>query len=82
MNTSDTRWLLRFSTRSEREEAERLIERAKFYRNLSMRMAVEIARYKSEIDNNLQTGESRLLGGAISIHAPYRKTDDIVDPWK
>ena len=61
-------------------------------------MAVEIARYKSEIesteqqakptiinheiDNNLQTGESRLLGGAISMHAPYRKTDDIVDPWK
>ena len=24
-----------------------------------------------EIDNTLQTGDSRLLGGAMSIHAPY-----------
>lgn len=27
-----------------------------------------------EIDNTLQTGDSRLLGGAMSIHAPW--TDD------
>jgi hypothetical protein len=26
------------------------------------------------IDDNLQTGDSRLLGGAMSIHAPW--TDD------
>lgn len=60
-------------------------------------MAIEIARVKAEmeamepkekpvitndpIDNNLQTGDSRLLGGGMSIHAPYRKTDNIVDPW-
>ena len=60
-------------------------------------MAVEIARVKAEmeamepkekpiivnhqIDDNLQTGDSRLLGGGMSIHAPYRKTDIIVDPW-
>lgn len=61
-------------------------------------MAVEIARVKAEmeameppekptliehpIDNNLQTGESRLLGGGLSIHAPHRKTDTMVDPWQ
>lgn len=60
-------------------------------------MALEIARVKAEmeeadptpqpviinhpIDDELQTGESRLLGGAMSIHAPYRKTEGIVDPW-
>jgi hypothetical protein len=27
-----------------------------------------------EIDDTLQTGDSRLLGGAMSIHAPW--TDD------
>jgi hypothetical protein len=58
-------------------------------------MAVEIARYKAEIealepeaeptivehpiDDILQTGESRLLGGGLSIHAPHRKTDNMVD---
>lgn len=61
-------------------------------------MAVEIARVKAEmesmeskpqatviehaIDDNLQTGESRLLGGAISIHAPHRNTDTMADPWQ
>jgi len=61
-------------------------------------MAVEIARVKAEmeaatpkekptvidhpIDDTLQTGDSRLLGGALSIHAPHRKTDNIVDPWQ
>ena len=61
-------------------------------------MAVEIARVKAEmeameekqepvivehpIDDSLQTGESRLLGGAISIHAPHRKTDTMADPWQ
>lgn len=61
-------------------------------------MAVEIARVKAEmeiaepkekpviieheIDESLQTGESKLLGGAISIHAPHRKTDTMVDPWQ
>lgn len=61
-------------------------------------MAVEIARVKAEmeamepkqesviiehpIDENLQTGESRLLGGPISIHAPHRKTDTMADPWQ
>lgn len=89
--------MLRFSTRSERDEVERLIAKAAFYRTLSSRMAIEIARVKAEmeamepkekpvitndpVDNNLQTGDSRLLGGGMSIHAPYRKTDNIVDPW-
>jgi hypothetical protein len=75
-----------------------LIAKAAFYRTLSSRMAVEIARVKAEmeamelqekpvikdhpIDGNLQTGESRLLGGGLSIHAPYRKTDTMADPWQ
>lgn len=61
-------------------------------------MATEVARVKAEIeemesreepviiehpiDEKLQTGESRLLGGAISIHAPYRNTDTVADPWQ
>jgi len=61
-------------------------------------MAAEIARVKAEmeysepteepviieheIDKKIQTGDSALLGGAISIHAPYRKTDTMVDPWQ
>lgn len=55
-------------------------------------MALEIERVKAEmekmesssgpiitdhpIDPELQTGESRLLGGAMQITAPYRKTED------
>lgn len=27
------------------------------------------------IDDSLQTGESRLLGGAMSIHAPYKEDE-------
>lgn len=61
-------------------------------------MAMEVARVKAEmemaepkekpviieheIDESLQTGESKLLGGAISIHSPHRKTDTMVDPWQ
>jgi hypothetical protein len=61
-------------------------------------MALEIARVKAEmekadppaqptiidhpIDDTLQTGDSRLLGGGMSIHAPYRKTENMADPWK
>ena len=59
-------------------------------------MAIEIARVKAEmetmepeerptiiehpVDTVLQTGESLLLGGPISIHAPHRKTDTMADP--
>lgn len=80
--------LLRFSTRSQREEVERLAQRAKFYRELTSRLTVELARVKAElekneppppkpeivhdpIDDQLQTGDSRLLGGGMSIHAPH-----------
>jgi hypothetical protein len=61
-------------------------------------MAAEIARVKAEmeqnepaekptiieheIDKSIQTGDPALLGGAISIHAHYRKTDIMVDPWQ
>lgn len=34
------------------------------------------------IDDKLQTGDSRLLGGAMEIEAPYRNTNDMADPWK
>jgi len=65
-----------------------LINRVKFYQTLNSKLTLEINRVKAEmkamettskpviiehpIDDSLQTGDSRLLGGDISIHAPWR----------
>lgn len=61
-------------------------------------MAIEIARVKAEmeamesakdisiiqdpIDDNLQTGDSRLLGGGISIDSSHRNASTMADPWQ
>jgi len=81
------RWLWRFSTRSQREEVNRLIAKAKFYRELNYKLTLEIEKAKLEmakmdpapqptiiedpIDPELQTGESQLLGGGLQIKAPW-----------
>lgn len=81
------RWLFRFSTRSQREEINRLIAKTKFYRELSWKLSLEIEKARAEmeameppskpiyseqpIDPELQTGESKLLGGEMRLRAPF-----------
>lgn len=81
------RWLLRFSTRSQREEINRLIAKTKFYNELNYKLSLEIIKAKaelemmeekkkpiyseSEVNDELQTGDSRLLGGEMRLRAPY-----------
>jgi hypothetical protein len=76
-------------TSSQREELLRLYRRAEFYRTLSKKLTEEIAKTRKqldemypdqeptiehfEIDDELQTGDSRLLGGAMRIQAPHGK---------
>jgi hypothetical protein len=86
-----------FSSRSKREEVERLAAKARFYRTLNQKLTTEINRARAEldklepekkpiitehpIDEELQTGESKLLGGGLQITAPWfsnnRKTDTV-----
>ena len=82
----DSRWLLRFSTRSPGEELQRLIAAEKFHATLPAKLdAAEEAWHATQptapdpiivehpIDDTLQTGDSRLLGGGMSIHAPWKR---------
>ena len=82
----DSRWLLRFSTRSPGEELQRLIAAEKFHATLPAKLdAAEGAWHATQptapdpiivehpIDDTLQTGDSRLLGGGMSIHAPWKR---------
>ena len=82
----DSRWLLRFSTRSPGEELQRLIAAEKFRATLPAKLdAAEAAWHATQpkapdpiivehpIDDTLQTGDSRLLGGGMSIHAPWKR---------
>ena len=82
----DSRWLLRFSTRSPGEELQRLIAAEKFYATLPAKLdAAEDAWHATQpeppaptivehpIDDTLQAGDSRLLGGGMSIHAPWKR---------
>lgn len=64
-----------------------MISKVRFYQTLNSKLTLEINRVKAEmaeiekvsqpkivnhpIDDNLQTGDSRLLGGGMSIHAPW-----------
>jgi hypothetical protein len=78
--------LLRFSTRSPGEELQGLIAAEKFYATLPAKLdAAEDAWHEAQpkapdpiivaqpIDDALQTGDSRLLGGGMSIHAPWKR---------
>ena len=82
----DSRWLLRFSTRSPGEELQRLIAAEKFHATLPAKLdAAEAAWHATQpkapdpiivehpIDDTLQTGDSRLLGGGMSIQAPWKQ---------
>jgi hypothetical protein len=82
----DSRWLLRFSTRSPGEELQRLIAAEKFRATLPAKLdAAEDDWHATQptapnpiivehpIDDTLQTGDSRLLGGGMSIHAPWKR---------
>lgn len=69
-----------------------MINRVKFYQTLNSKLTLEINRVKAEmqamdpapkpvitehpIDETLQTGESRLLGGGISIQAPWKSESE------
>jgi hypothetical protein len=78
--------LLRFSTRSPGEELQRLIAAEKFYATLPAKLdAAEDTWHEAQpiapdpiivahpIDDALQTGDSRLLGGAMEIKAPWKR---------
>jgi hypothetical protein len=82
----DSRWLLRFSTRSPGEELQRLIAAEKFRATLPAKLdAAEDAWHATQptapdpviiehpIDDTVQTGDSRLLGGAMEIKAPWKR---------
>jgi hypothetical protein len=82
----DSRWLLRFSTRSPGEELQRLITAEKFRATLPAKLdAAEDAWHATQpkapdpiivehpIDDTLQTGDSRLLGGGMSVQAPWKQ---------
>lgn len=82
----------RFSTRSQREEVNRLVNKAKFYRELNGRLSQEIIRAQAElanletnkepiysekeIDPNLQTSESIALGGELRLRAHWTEPDE------
>lgn len=77
----------RFSTRKQRDELNRLIGKTKFYHDLSIRLNHQIMMARAEldalekevkpiytekaIDTELQTGDSRLLGGEMRLRADW-----------
>jgi hypothetical protein len=82
----DSRWLLRFSTRSPGEDLQRLIAAEKFHATLPAKLDKAEADWHATqptapdpiivehaIDDTLQPGDSRLLGGGMSIHAPWKR---------
>lgn len=84
---ADTVWLARFGDKTWRDRLRKIAQDHKFQATLKPRLDREEQRWHQaqpaepkpvivhhEIDDELQTGDSRLLGGAMSIHAPW--TDD------
>jgi hypothetical protein len=78
----DSRWLLRFSTRSPGEELQRLIAAEKFRATLPAKLdAAEDAWHAAQpkapdpviIEHPIDTGDSQLLGGAMEIKAPWKR---------
>ena len=81
---ADTVWLARFGNKDWRHHLHRWAQDNKFEKTLKPRLDREERRWHEaqptepkpvvvhhEIDDTLQTGDSRLLGGAMSIHAPW-----------
>ena|GEM_PF-2615371 len=84
---ADTVWLARFGDKAWRDHLRKAAQDHKFQATLKPRLDLEEKRWHQaqptepkpvivhhEIDAQSQTGDSRLLGGAMSIHAPW--TDD------
>lgn len=84
---TDTVWLARFGDKDWRHHLRKWAQDNKFEKTLKPRLDREEQRWHAAqpadpepvivhhaIDDKLQTGDSRLLGGAMSIHAPW--TDD------
>jgi hypothetical protein len=82
----DSRWLLRFSTRSPGKELQRLIAAEKFRATLPAKLdkaeadwhatqptAPDPVIIEHPIDDTVQTSDSRLLGGAMEIKAPWQR---------
>ena len=81
---ADTVWVARFGDKDWRHYLRRWAQDYKFEKTLGPRLDREQERWhqaqpeepkpviiQHEIDDTLQTGDSRLLGGAMSIHAPW-----------
>jgi hypothetical protein len=75
-------WLLQFSTRSPGEELQRLITAKKFHATLPAKLdAAEDAWHATQpkasdptiIEHPPQPRDSVLLGGGMSIHAPWKR---------
>ena len=84
---AETVWLARFGQKDWRAYLRKAAQDYKFEKTLGPRLDRAEADWHAsqpeaplpvvihhEIDDELQTGDSRLLGGAMSIHAPW--TDD------
>lgn len=81
------RWVWKFSTRSQRDELNRLINKTKFYNDLNIRLNHQVMMAQAELDSfkkeiepiysekpineELQTGDSRLLGGEMRLTAEW-----------
>jgi len=85
--SGETVWLARFGHKDWRAYLRKAARDYKFEKTLGPRLDRAEADWHAsqpeaplpvvihhEIDDDLQTGDSRLLGGAMSIHAPW--TDD------
>jgi hypothetical protein len=85
--SGETVWLARFGRKDWRDRLRKAAQDYKFEKTLGPRLDRAEADWHAsqpqaplpvvihhEVDDELQTGDSRLLGGAMSIHAPW--TDD------
>ena len=82
---ADTVWLARFGKKTWRDQLRKAAQDYKFEKTLGPRLDRAEADWHAaqppaieppvivhhDIDPVLQTGDSRLLGGAMSIHAPW-----------
>jgi len=81
---ADTVWLTRFGQKNWRDHLRKAAQDHKFNATLKPRLDRAVEDWHKaqpiepppvvihhEIDDVLQTGESRLLGGPMSIHAPW-----------
>ena len=82
---ADTTWLFRFGDKDWRDKLKKAAQDYKFNATLKPRIDREVEKFQASqppimpapiiieepIDKELQTGESMLLGGPMSIHSPW-----------